>query len=112
MSLANPCTRSFVKIMKSSLSTKALEPADIMQEFCRTSPIEQDDHRWGKLHTMMASKGRPDTSLDLPTLTKAELASMLFEQLGLTKREAKAFAGGALRRDAMDECTAQAQTAQ
>ncbi|HVL75432.1 MAG TPA: integration host factor subunit alpha [Noviherbaspirillum sp.] len=35
------------------------------------------------------SKARTQAEKDLPTLTKAELAELLFEQVGLNKREAK-----------------------
>lgn len=38
---------------------------------------------------MQASKTRQAAEQDLPTLTKAELAELLFEQVGLNKREAK-----------------------
>lgn len=36
-----------------------------------------------------ASKARVGAEKELPTLTKAELAELLFEQVGLNKREAK-----------------------
>ncbi|NEX61888.1 integration host factor subunit alpha [Noviherbaspirillum galbum] len=35
------------------------------------------------------AKARTQAEKDLPTLTKAELAELLFEQVGLNKREAK-----------------------
>ncbi len=38
---------------------------------------------------MQVSKVRQEAEKDLPTLTKAELAELLFEQVGLNKREAK-----------------------
>jgi integration host factor subunit alpha len=38
---------------------------------------------------VMEAQARSHTEKDLPTLTKAELAEMLFEQVGLNKREAK-----------------------
>lgn len=38
---------------------------------------------------MQASKERLQAEKDLPTLTKAELAELLFERVGLNKREAK-----------------------
>lgn len=38
---------------------------------------------------MQESKARTQAEKDLPTLTKAELAELLFEQVGLNKREAK-----------------------
>ena len=37
----------------------------------------------------MEAQVRSQAEKDLPTLTKAELAEMLFEQVGLNKREAK-----------------------
>ena len=38
---------------------------------------------------VMEAQARSQAEKDLPTLTKAELADMLFEQVGLNKREAK-----------------------
>ena len=38
---------------------------------------------------VMASQARSRAEKELPTLTKAELAELLFEQVGLNKREAK-----------------------
>lgn len=38
---------------------------------------------------MHAAQARSEAEKALPTLTKAELAELLFEQLGLNKREAK-----------------------
>ena len=38
---------------------------------------------------MRESQARTQAEKDLPTLTKAELAELLFEQVGLNKREAK-----------------------
>jgi integration host factor subunit alpha len=38
---------------------------------------------------VMQSQARSHAEDDLPTLTKAELAELLFEQVGLNKREAK-----------------------
>ncbi len=38
---------------------------------------------------MLEAKARSQAEKDLPTLTKAELAELLFEQVGLNKREAK-----------------------
>ncbi|GAC1406849.1 MAG: integration host factor subunit alpha [Burkholderiaceae bacterium] len=38
---------------------------------------------------MMQARARSQAERDLPTLTKAELAELLFEQVGLNKREAK-----------------------
>jgi integration host factor subunit alpha len=38
---------------------------------------------------MSEAKARSQAEKDLPTLTKAELAELLFEQVGLNKREAK-----------------------
>jgi integration host factor subunit alpha len=43
-----------------------------------------------ELHSaMQTAKVRKEAEKDLPTLTKAELAELLFEQVGLNKREAK-----------------------
>ena len=43
-----------------------------------------------ELHSAINSaKVRQEAEKDLPTLTKAELAELLFEQVGLNKREAK-----------------------
>jgi integration host factor subunit alpha len=38
---------------------------------------------------VLEAKARSQAEKDLPTLTKAELAELLFEQVGLNKREAK-----------------------
>jgi integration host factor subunit alpha len=38
---------------------------------------------------MIEARARSQAEKDLPTLTKAELAELLFEQVGLNKREAK-----------------------
>lgn len=38
---------------------------------------------------MLQAQARSQAERDLPTLTKAELAELLFEQVGLNKREAK-----------------------
>jgi integration host factor subunit alpha len=38
---------------------------------------------------MLEAKARSQAEKSLPTLTKAELAELLFEQVGLNKREAK-----------------------
>ena len=38
---------------------------------------------------MLVTEARSRLEKDLPTLTKAELAELLFEQVGLNKREAK-----------------------
>ena len=38
---------------------------------------------------MQVARVRQEAEKDLPTLTKAELAELLFEQVGLNKREAK-----------------------
>jgi integration host factor subunit alpha len=38
---------------------------------------------------MLEAQARSQAEKDLPTLTKAELAELLFEQVGLNKREAK-----------------------
>jgi len=38
---------------------------------------------------MLVARVRKEAEQELPTLTKAELAELLFEQVGLNKREAK-----------------------
>lgn len=38
---------------------------------------------------MLEARTRSQAEMNLPTLTKAELAELLFEQVGLNKREAK-----------------------
>ena len=38
---------------------------------------------------MLVTQARTKAEKELPTLTKAELAELLFEQVGLNKREAK-----------------------
>ena len=48
------------------------------------SELENDLQR-----AVSVSKARSNAEKDLPTLTKAELAELLFEQVGLNKREAK-----------------------
>ncbi|SDF69779.1 integration host factor subunit alpha [Duganella sp. OV458] len=48
------------------------------------SALAADLHR-----AMQVARVRQDAEKDLPTLTKAELAELLFEQVGLNKREAK-----------------------
>ena len=48
------------------------------------SVLDADLHR-----AVMESQARSQADKSLPTLTKAELAELLFEQVGLNKREAK-----------------------
>ena len=48
------------------------------------SALKADLHR-----AMQAANARLQAEKELPTLTKAELAEMLFERVGLNKREAK-----------------------
>ena len=48
------------------------------------SALAADLHR-----AMQVAKVRQEAEKNLPTLTKAELAELLFEQVGLNKREAK-----------------------
>ena len=75
-----------------------MEPTDIVQEFGPASSNAWDSGRPGKmqsafaidvLHTTTVGEVQPDAARDLPTLTKAELAELLFERVGLNKREAK-----------------------
>ncbi|KAF1040210.1 MAG: Integration host factor subunit alpha [Herbaspirillum frisingense] len=48
------------------------------------SVLDADLHR-----AVLESQARSQADKNLPTLTKAELAELLFEQVGLNKREAK-----------------------
>ena len=48
------------------------------------SALAADLHR-----AMLVAKVRQEAEKDLPTLTKAELAELVFEQVGLNKRDAK-----------------------
>jgi len=75
-----------------------MEPKDIAQEFGPVSSNAWDSGRPGKmqsafaidvLHTTTVGEVQQDAAMDLPTLTKAELAELLFEHVGLNKREAK-----------------------
>jgi integration host factor subunit alpha len=52
------------------------------------SAFSVDVHR-----AMPVDKARDDADGDLPTLTKAELAELVFENVGLNKREAKDMVG-------------------
>ncbi len=63
-------------------------------EVSRTPDELQSSHLQAALsanlqRAMQASKERLQAEKDLPTLTKAELAELLFERVGLNKREAK-----------------------
>ena len=74
-----------------------MAPTDLMQEFDTASPIV-----WGDIystgnqtelpgdlrHTMAVTNVRPDAGMKVPTLTKADLSELLFEQVGINKREA------------------------
>lgn len=73
-------------------------PREVVQEFGGVSIFEQDEDYLQKMqftfatdvgHATAVSKLRRGTAMDLPALTKAELAQMLFETVGLNKREAK-----------------------
>lgn len=75
-----------------------MSPTDITQEFGDVSPPARNNGSLktiqsafapGVRHTMADSEARQDAAIDSPTLTKAELAELLFEQVGLNKREAK-----------------------
>jgi len=77
---------------------RALGPMDIMQEFGTASSNKWDSGLQGEMqsafasevhHAMAASKVQQITATVLPTLTKAELAELVFEHVGLNKREAK-----------------------
>ena len=74
-------------------------PTDIMQEFGGASPTAGGNNgSAGEIQSafgvdvhraMPLAKVPIDCDGDLPTLTKAELAELLFEHVGLNKREAK-----------------------
>jgi len=54
------------------------------------NPVEMESVVAADLgRALLASKEKAAAEKELPTLTKAELAEMLFEQVGLNKREAK-----------------------
>jgi integration host factor subunit alpha len=53
-------------------------------------PVEYDSVLDADLNrAMLEAQARSQAEKNLPTLTKAELAELLFEQVGLNKREAK-----------------------
>ena len=55
-----------------------------------SNPVEMESVVAADLgRALLASKANAAAEKELPTLTKAELAEMLFEQVGLNKREAK-----------------------
>jgi integration host factor subunit alpha len=55
-----------------------------------SNPVEMESVVAADLgRALLASKENAAAEKELPTLTKAELAEMLFEQVGLNKREAK-----------------------
>jgi integration host factor subunit alpha len=55
-----------------------------------SNPVEMESVVAADLgRALLASKEKAAAEKELPTLTKAELAEMLFEQVGLNKREAK-----------------------
>jgi len=73
-------------------------PRDIMQEFDGTSPTAENNGSPEEMKSAFAvdvhramplAKAPSDVEDGLPTLTKAELANLLLEQVGLNKREAK-----------------------
>lgn len=77
---------------------QAMGRTDIMQEFGRASSTEENNGSLGEMQSafgmdvhraMPLTKVPGDGGSDLPTLTKAELAELLFEHVGLNKREAK-----------------------
>ena len=56
----------------------------------QSNPVEMESVLAADLgRAVMASQARTKAEKELPTLTKAELAELLFEQVGLNKREAK-----------------------
>ncbi|MEY3791103.1 MAG: hypothetical protein RI960_1422 [Pseudomonadota bacterium] len=55
-----------------------------------SNPVEMESVVAADLgRALLASQEKAAAEKELPTLTKAELAEMLFEQVGLNKREAK-----------------------
>ena len=55
-----------------------------------SNPVEMESVVGADLgRALLASQENAAAEKELPTLTKAELAEMLFEQVGLNKREAK-----------------------
>jgi integration host factor subunit alpha len=55
-----------------------------------SNPVEMESVVAADLgRALLASQAKAAAEKELPTLTKAELAEMLFEQVGLNKREAK-----------------------
>lgn len=77
---------------------QAMGRTDIMQEFGRASSTEENNGSPGEMQSafgmdvhraMPLAKVPSDVNVDLPTLTKAELAELMFEHVGLNKREAK-----------------------
>ncbi|WP_410505694.1 integration host factor subunit alpha [Janthinobacterium sp.] len=69
-----------------------------MQEFGGTSPAAENNGSQREMqspfaaevhHAMPLARAPSGIDADLPTLTKAELAELLFEHVGLNKREAK-----------------------
>jgi integration host factor subunit alpha len=55
-----------------------------------SNPVEMESVVAADLgRALLASQANSAAEKELPTLTKAELAEMLFEQVGLNKREAK-----------------------
>ena len=73
-------------------------PSEIMHEFGGTSPTAENNRFPGEMPSAFAmdvhrakllAKTPSDVDEGLPTLTKAELAELVFEQVGLNKREAK-----------------------
>lgn len=73
-------------------------PADMLQEFGTASSNKWDSGLQREMqsafageahHATATSKVQQIADTDLPTLTKAELAELVFEHVGLNKREAK-----------------------
>src|SRR5471030_1902241 len=75
-----------------------MKPTDIMQEFSVAWSTARNNDLAGKIPSTFATDvhlttaGRNlqlNAAMDLPTLTKAELAELLFDKIGLNKRESK-----------------------
>jgi integration host factor subunit alpha len=75
--------KALIKLMEERLGREQLTMNDVNSaEF--QSVLAADLNR-----AVAAAQARSQAEKELPTLTKAELAELLFEQVGLNKREAK-----------------------
>jgi integration host factor subunit alpha len=72
------------KTNKQQMSTQGLQHMNDVNSAELQSVLAADLNR-----AMIEAQARTQAENNLPTLTKAELAELLFEQVGLNKREAK-----------------------